>query len=58
VVYAEKLCCGLRVMMLSAPAVELRPYSVPCGPYSTSMRSRSNISNVIIAIEATYTWSI
>ena len=44
-------------MMLSAPAVELRPYSVPCGPFSTSMRSTSNMSNAIIAIEATYTWS-
>src|SRR5688572_33456517 len=29
---------GLRVMMLMAPPIELRPYSVPCGPRSTSTR--------------------
>ena len=27
---------------LIAPAVVLRPYSVPCGPFSTSARSMSN----------------
>ncbi len=34
---------GVAVYMLIAPAMVLRPYSVPCGPRSTSMRSMSNI---------------
>ena len=37
---------GLRVMKLIAPPVELRPYSVPCGPRSTSTRSSSATSSV------------
>jgi hypothetical protein len=32
---------GLLVMMRMVPACELAPYSVPCGPASTSMRSMS-----------------
>ena len=32
---------SLRVTYLTAPPMVLRPYSVPCGPRSTSMRSRS-----------------
>ena len=32
---------GARVTMFTAPSVEFLPSSVPCGPRSTSMRSRS-----------------
>ena len=32
---------GRRTTNFTAPLVELRPYSVPCGPRSTSMRSKS-----------------
>ena len=36
---------GFLVVTLTAPPVVLRPNSVPCGPRSTSMRSRSATSN-------------
>ncbi len=32
---------GLFVIRRTVPAIELAPYSVPCGPGSTSMRSIS-----------------
>jgi hypothetical protein len=36
---------GFFVMKLTAPPVELRPYSVPCGPRNTSTRSSSATSS-------------
>ena len=36
---ALNVSVGRLEMMLIAPPIELRPYSVPCGPRSTSMRS-------------------
>ncbi len=38
---ASNSSTGLRVMIEIAPAALLRPNSVPCGPFSTSMRSMS-----------------
>ncbi|MNV73231.1 hypothetical protein D3C71_1663690 [compost metagenome] len=35
---------GCRVTRLTAPPMVFLPYSVPCGPRSTSMRSRSTVS--------------
>ena len=35
---------GRLVTKLISPPVVLRPYKVPCGPYSTSTRSMSNNS--------------
>ena len=37
---------GLAVTKLIAPPLLLRPYRVPCGPFSTSILSRSKVWKV------------
>ncbi|POM18082.1 hypothetical protein CSX04_06384 [Burkholderia cepacia] len=39
---ASKSRVGWFVMKFTVPPVVLRPYSVPCGPRSTSTRAMSN----------------
>ena len=51
-------CVGLRVITLIAPPVVLRPYSVPCGPRSTSRRSMSKNCAICASGEPMYTPSV
>ncbi len=44
--WAVKVSVGLALTRLIAPPLVLRPYSVPCGPLSTSTRSRSKVWKV------------
>ena len=46
---------GARGMRFIAPPTAFRPYKVPCGPRSTSMRSRSRNRANAIAGRARYT---
>ena len=52
---ASNSSVGLRVTIETAPAALLRPNSVPCGPFSTSMRSMSLKASSEAPVRAEYT---